>query len=183
MFGFLVFWAYISFSEFFLIWYAAIPEEVVYFHRRWNDPSWRMISIAIVVLKFIVPFYVSMSRNAKRNNGIIGFAAGWLLAMHTVEMYYWIMPYYAPFQGVQWSGIWLEAGCVMATIGIYLPAVFLRCESTASCVGYPRLARAQTSNSLVRPPLGLRRFSVTLNCLQIAGLAEHRLLRAAAVQH
>jgi len=75
MFGFLIFWGYISFSEFFLIWYAAIPEETVYFHRRWDDSSWRMLSVAIVVLKFIVPFYVTMSRNAKRNNGMIAFGA------------------------------------------------------------------------------------------------------------
>jgi len=39
MFGFLIFWGYISFSEFFLIWYAAIPEETVYYHRRWDDSS------------------------------------------------------------------------------------------------------------------------------------------------
>jgi len=53
------------------------------------------------------------------------------------------MPYYAPFQGVQWNGIWLEAGCVMATIGIYLTAVFLRMRKhSLIAVGDPRLARA-----------------------------------------
>jgi hypothetical protein len=143
MFGFLIFWAYISFSEFFLIWYAAIPEETVYFHRRWDDSSWRTISIAIVVVKFIVPFYLTMSRNAKRNNAAIGFGAGWILVMHFVEIYYWIMPYYRPFQPVQWGGIWLEAGCVMATLGIYLTAVLWRMRKhSLIAVGDPRLERA-----------------------------------------
>jgi hypothetical protein len=143
MFGFLIFWAYISFSEFFLIWYAAIPEETVYFHRRWDDNSWRTISVGIVVLKFIVPFYLTMSRNAKRNNAMIGFGASWILVMHFVEIYYWIMPYYRPFQPVQWGGIWLEAGCVMATLGIYLTAVLWRMRKhSLIAVGDPRLERA-----------------------------------------
>jgi hypothetical protein len=149
MFGFLVFWGYISFSEFMLIWYAAIPEETVYFHRRWDDPSWRMLSVTIVVLKFIVPFYLTISRNAKRNNGLIGFAAFWLLAMHVVEMFYWIMPYYQPFQPIQWAGIWMEIGCVMATVGVYLTYVLFKMRDySLIAVGDPRLPRSlELSNS------------------------------------
>jgi hypothetical protein len=143
MFGFLVFWGYISFSEFMLIWYAGIPEETVYYHRRWDDPSWRLLSVCIVALKFIVPFYVTISRNAKRNNGIIGFGAFWLLAMHVVEMFYWIMPYYQPFQPIQWAGIWLELGCVMGTVGVFLTYVLWNMRNySLIAVGDPRLPRA-----------------------------------------
>jgi hypothetical protein len=143
MFGFLIFWGYISFSEFFLIWYAAIPEETVYFHRRWDESSWRMLSVSIVTLKFIAPFWITMSRNAKRNNAMIGFGAGWILAMHLLEMYYWVMPYYRPFQPVQWSGIWLEAGCAMATLGVYLTYVLWQMRKHALIpIGDPRLERA-----------------------------------------
>jgi hypothetical protein len=143
MFGFLIFWAYVSFSEFMLIWYAAIPEETIYFHRRWDDQSWRMLSVAVVALKFIVPFYVILSRNAKRNNGIIGFGALWILAMHLVEVYYAIMPYYQPWQPIQWGGVWIEIGCVMATLGVYLTYVLNKMRShSLIAVGDPRLSRA-----------------------------------------
>ncbi len=143
MFGFLIFWAYISFSEFFLIWYAAIPEETVYYHLRWDHDSWKMISCSLVALKFIVPFYLVMSRNAKRNNGLIGLGAGWILAMHLVEMYYWVMPYYRPHEAVQWSGVWMEVGCVMATLGVFLTVVFRRMlKHPLIAVGDPRLSRA-----------------------------------------
>jgi hypothetical protein len=143
MFGFLIFWAYISFGEFFLIWYAAIPEETVYYHRRWDDNSWRMISVAIVVVKFIAPFYLTLSRNVKRNNAMIGFGAAWIVVTHLIEMYYWIMPYYRPFETVQWGGIWLEAGCVMATLGIYLTYVLFKMrQHSLIAVGDPRLQRA-----------------------------------------
>jgi hypothetical protein len=143
MFGFLVFWAYVSFSEFMLIWYAAIPEETVYFHRRWDDQSWRALSMAVVGLKFIVPFYLIISRNAKRNAGLIGFGALWLLAMHPIEIYYAVMPYYRPFTPIQWSGLWLEVGCVMATVGVYLTYVFRKMRNhSLIAVGDPRLSRA-----------------------------------------
>ena len=96
MFAFLVFWGYISFSEFFLIWYAAIPEETVVLttcagtRRRGGS-----ISITIVCVKFIIPFFLVMSRNAKRNFGLIGLGAAWIVTLHLVEMYYWVMPFYS----------------------------------------------------------------------------------------
>lgn len=143
MFGFLVFWAYVSFSEFMLIWYASIPEETVYFHRRWDHQSWRMISCAIVGLKFIFPFFFTLSRNVKRNLGMVGFGAAWILGVHLLEMFYCIMPYYQQFKPVPWSGIWVEAGCVMATLGIYVTYVLWKMTNHSLIpVGDPRLSRS-----------------------------------------
>lgn len=143
MFGFLIFWAYVTFSEFFLIWYAAIPEEVIYFHRRWDDQSWRLLSCAVVGLKFIFPFFFTMSRNIKRNNVAITLGASWILALHLVEMYYLVMPYYQPSQPIQFGGIWLELGCVMATLGVYLTYVLRNMtKHSLIAVGDPRLARS-----------------------------------------
>lgn len=144
MFGFLVFWAYISFSEFFLIWYAAIPEETGYYHFRWDEPWWRAISISIVVVKFIVPFFLIMSRNAKRNLGLLGLGAGWIATMHVVEMYYWVMPYFragdVPFSMV---GVATDLGCIFACVGLYLAVVFRRMlNHPVIPVRDPRLERA-----------------------------------------
>ena len=144
MFGFLVFWAYISFSEFFLIWYAAIPEETIYFHRRWDTDSWRTVSVSLVVVKFIIPFFLIMSRNAKRNLGLLGLGAGWVVAMHLVEMYYWIMPYFQE-GGIAFSatGFITDLGCVLACVGLYLAVVFRRMLSHPVIpVRDPRLQRA-----------------------------------------
>ena len=141
MFGFLVFWAYISFSEFFLIWYAAIPEETIYFHRRWDHDTWRTISISLVVLKFIVPFYLVMSRNVKRKGFGLALGAGWILVMHMVEMYYWIVPYAADNQDV--SFVLADVGCLLLVLGIYLTVVFRRMlNHPVIPVKDPRLERA-----------------------------------------
>ncbi len=144
MFGFLVFWAYISFSEFMLIWYAALPEETIYYHHRWDFQWWRMISVSIVVVKFIIPFFMVMSRNAKRNLGLLGLGAGWIAALHLVEMYYWIMPYYSgsevPFSP---TGFMTDLGCVLGCVGIYLAVVFRRMlNHPVIALRDPRLERA-----------------------------------------
>jgi hypothetical protein len=144
LFGFLVFWAYISFSEFFLIWYAAIPEETIYFHRRWDTDSWRAVSVSLVVVKFIIPFFAIMSRNAKRNLGLLGLGAGWIVAMHLVEMYYWVMPHFQE-GGIAFSpiGFITDIGCVLACVGLYLTVVFRRMLSHPVIpVRDPRLQRA-----------------------------------------
>jgi len=145
MFGFLVFWAYISFSEFMLIWYAAIPEETVYYHARWDQQWWRTISVVIVTVKFIIPFFLVMSRNAKRNLGLLGLGAAWIAVLHCVEMYYWIMPYYRQGGDVAFSliGLLTDAGCMCACVGLYLAVVFRRMlNHPVIPVRDPRLQRA-----------------------------------------
>jgi hypothetical protein len=146
-----VFWAYISFSEFFLIWYAAIPEETIYYHRRWDADTWRAISASIVFFKFIFPFYLIMSRNVKRNPfpdpkrkwlPTLETGAIWLMLMQFVEIYYWIMPNFDPDHVVA-SGMWVEAGCLMATLGLYLAFVFKKMtQHSLIAIKDPRLNRA-----------------------------------------
>lgn len=145
MFGFLVFWAYVSFSEFMLIWYAAIPEETIYYHRRWDHGWWRTLSVSIVVLKFIVPFYLVISRNAKRNYGLIGLAAGWICVMHVVELYYWVMPYYRDLgeMSLSFVGVATDIGCILAALGIYFAVVFRRMlRHPVIPIRDPRIGRA-----------------------------------------
>ena len=67
---------------------AAIPEETVYFHRRWDTDSWRLVSLSLIVLKFILPFFLIMSRNAKRNLDLLGLGAGCIVALHLVDVHH-----------------------------------------------------------------------------------------------
>jgi hypothetical protein len=144
MFGFLVFWAYITFCEFMLIWYAAIPEEVSYYHHRWDFPMWRTISISLVVIKFIGPFFLIISRNAKRNLGLLGLGAGWIATMHLVEMYWFVMPYFSgkdvPLSA---TGLMTDIACILFCVGAYLAVVFKRMlNHPVIPLRDPRLSRA-----------------------------------------
>lgn len=95
LFGFVLFWGYIAFSQFLLIWYAAIPEEVQWYAVRQIEPSMTGISRATALLfifHFCIPFLGIMSRFVRRQKGLL---AGWgvyMLVMHWFDLYYIIAP-------------------------------------------------------------------------------------------
>lgn len=91
MFAFTVFWAYIAFSQFFLIWYANIPEETQFYGIR-NTNGWWYASLGLVFLHFAVPFVLLLRRNAKRDIGFIMGCAAFILGVHMLEMYWMIVP-------------------------------------------------------------------------------------------
>ncbi len=70
LFGFVIFWAYIGFSQFILIFYANIPEETVFYRTRWEG-GWHVVSLALLVGHFIVPFCLLLSRTGKRSPVIL----------------------------------------------------------------------------------------------------------------
>lgn len=140
MFGFLVFWAYISFSQFMLIWYASIPEETTYYHLRWNE-GWQTFSLALALTHFVVPFFFLMSRNIKRRIPLLAFGAAWLLVNHVLECFWLIMPYASEGGGLDVH--WMDIASVLAVGGIYLAFVFFRMTQVPLVpVGDPRLERA-----------------------------------------
>lgn len=139
LFGFLCFWAYVSFSQFMLIWYAAVPEELTFFHHRWDSGPWKTISLAIVVLHFVVPFVGIMSRNIKRRLDLLGAGTILILAMHVVELYWLVMP---NVPGT-FAFHWMDLACLVACLGVYLAVVFyLMTIYPLIPVGDPRLERA-----------------------------------------
>ena len=142
MFGFLVFWAYIGFSQFMLIWYAALPEETTWYHNRWDHDPWAKVSLAILFGHFVLPFFWTISRTFKRNLGRLQIGAGIILVMHVVDMYWFVMPNYMLGQdGFALS--WIDIACLCAVGGIYGAFVFYRMTKYSLVpVGDPRLERS-----------------------------------------
>ena len=142
MFGFTAFWAYVQFSQFMLIWYAALPEETTFFHNRWDYAPWATVSNALILFHFIVPFFWTMSRNFKRNLGRLKVGAVILLVMHCVDIYWFVMPnFHLGKEGFSFS--WIDIACLLANAGIYGAFVFYRMTQHAIVpVGDPRLARS-----------------------------------------
>ncbi len=90
LFGYNVFWTYIAFSQFFLIWYATIPEETLFFHHRAG--GWMTWSLSLPICHFAIPFVYLMSRNVKRSPPFLAFGALWLLVTCYVDIYWLVMP-------------------------------------------------------------------------------------------
>jgi len=96
MFAFVIFWAYVSFSQFMLIRYPDIPEETGWFLIRWTqsatDAGWRNWSIWIPMIHFVIPFALLMSRHVKRNHVTVTLMAVWMLVASYLHIYWEVMP-------------------------------------------------------------------------------------------
>jgi hypothetical protein len=91
LFGFVAFWAYIAFSQFFLMWYANLPEETIWYKAR-MEGSWLTVSLLLMAGHFVAPFFYLMGRDVKRKGATLAIGAGWLLTMHYVDLYWQVMP-------------------------------------------------------------------------------------------
>ncbi|MEM7010821.1 MAG: hypothetical protein AAF585_04985, partial [Verrucomicrobiota bacterium] len=89
LFAFTVFWAYIAFSQYFLIWYANITEETRFYLLR-NSDMWNTASIVLIVGHFMLPFVVLLFQPLKKKSGVLAAAAVWTLLMHILDIY-WII--------------------------------------------------------------------------------------------
>ena len=94
-FAFTVFWSYIAFSQYFLIWYANMPEETLWFAERLHG-SWLRVAQVLIVGHFAVPFLFLLPRTVKRNSIGLTLGAIWLLALHWVDLHWVIMPQIHP---------------------------------------------------------------------------------------
>jgi hypothetical protein len=121
VFAFAVFWAYIGFSQYFLIWYANIPEETVWLIHRWTGEDgaakWWIISVLVPVCLFIVPFAALMSANAKRSAAFLLPVCAIVLLGHYLNCYWLVMPA-AYTSGPKWSLLWMDLATLALIVGV-----------------------------------------------------------------
>ena len=91
LFAFTVFWSYIGFAQYMLMWYANFPDEVIYYKVRLAG-SWRIITIALAALHFILPFFALVTRDAKRDPRRLRRVAYLMLGAHVLDIYWLIFP-------------------------------------------------------------------------------------------
>ena len=116
LFSFTVFWGYMAFSQYFLIWYANIPEETIWFGHRWIG-SWKVVTMVLVFGHFVIPFLALMPRAAKRNFKFLKFMAYWILLMHFIDLHWIIMPT-IHHHGVHFS--WMDVAALIGIGGIFV---------------------------------------------------------------
>jgi hypothetical protein len=90
MFGISIFWTYLWFSQFMLIWYSNIPEEVTYFVARIED--YGLVFFGIVALNFIFPLLLLMNSDFKRVNWFVVMTGIIILLGHYLDVYVMVMP-------------------------------------------------------------------------------------------
>ena len=140
MFGFMCFWTYVSFSQWMLIWYAGIPEEAVFFWQRWEG-GWETVSVFLPIGHFVLPFYFLISRVIKRDLPKLKAATIWLLVMHVLDIYWYVMP--NATDAAHFAPNIADLGCLLLFGGAFFAVVFYNMNRVSLVpVGDPRLPRA-----------------------------------------
>jgi hypothetical protein len=127
LFAFLMMWAYLSFSQFLIIWSANLEEEIPHYLVRWDD-WFGYISAFIIVGHFVLPYALLLSRDVKRDGRRLRMVAIWILFARVVDYYWHVAP---EFHGEHLTVSLLDIGLPLAIGGIFLGffASYLRREA------------------------------------------------------
>jgi hypothetical protein len=124
LFAFLMLWAYLQFSQFLIIWSANLKEEVPHYLVRWEG-GWQYVSIFIVVLHFMLPYALLLSRDLKRSATRLRVIATWIVAVRVVEYYWHVAPELHP-TGVSLSLLDVALPIALGGVFVALYAMQLR---------------------------------------------------------
>lgn len=148
-FAFTVFYAYIHFSQYFLIWNASIPEETFWYVLR-ERGSWKWVGMTILFGHFFVPFLLLLNQDIKRNMSVMVPVAVWAWLMHYVDMTYNVMPVIHP------DGLALTLWDPIFWFGLVAGVGFLFWRKYQTAAPYPlrdpRLKEAVTHHEVPAAP-------------------------------
>jgi hypothetical protein len=112
--AFTVFFAYIGFAQYMLIWYANLPEEVIWFKHR-IEGAWQPVALLLPLLHFFIPFFLLIGSLGKKHPGALRVAALSILLGHFVDLYWLIFPVLGPVPLFSWPE--LAMACLFLGLG------------------------------------------------------------------
>ncbi len=127
LFGFTVFWAYIGFSQYFLIWYANIPEETAWYVNR-NVDGWENVSALLVIGHFIIPFLILLFRDVKRHVAGAAILATWIILMVVLDFLWIVRPmvYVGEMAEADPASWILDIAAIVGVLGIWFGLLLRR---------------------------------------------------------
>ncbi len=122
--AFVMLWAYINLSQFLITWSGNLPEEIPWYLKRLQG-GWQWLGLALVLFHFVLPFLLLLSRDLKRNAGLLGTVAGVILVFRLMDLFWLVAPETAGGhgdRGPSFSVHWLDLGAFLAVGGLWLLA-------------------------------------------------------------
>jgi len=120
MFAFMVLWAYLSFSQFLIIWAGNLPEEIPWYLRRLNG-GWGWVALALVIFNFAIPFVLLLLRSVKRHADRLFQVCILMIVIRLVDVYWVIEP---AFYNEHLQVHWMDFVMPVAVGGLWLAGFF-----------------------------------------------------------
>jgi hypothetical protein len=117
MLAFVMLWAYLSFSQFLIIWSGNLPEEIPWYVKR-TTGSWGYIAIALVIGHFMLPFVLLLSQDLKKRGKLLSRVAVFIIGMRLVDLIWLVEPEFRP--GTGFPIHWLDITVPIGLLGIWL---------------------------------------------------------------
>jgi hypothetical protein len=114
--AFVMFWAYVSFSQYLIIWAGNLPEEIPWYLRRLQG-GWGWFGIALIVLHFALPFLLLLSADANRNPRLLSGVAILVVVMRAVDLFWLVRPVFSPGH---FQIHWLDVAAFVGLGGVWL---------------------------------------------------------------
>jgi hypothetical protein len=125
MFAFMVLWAYLSFSQFLIIWAGNLPEEIPWYLRRLRG-GWGWVALSLVVFHFATPFVLLLMRKTKRQADRLIKVCLLMIVIRIVDVYWVVEP---AFYHQQLKISWLDFVTPFAVGGLWLALFFWQLKS------------------------------------------------------
>jgi hypothetical protein len=116
MLAFVMFYAYTSFSEFLLIWYANLHEEIPHYLVRQNG-MWGVLAVLLILFHFFLPFFMLLMRSIKDRPQTIGVVTVIIIVMRYIAIYWLVAP---SWYGGQFAYSWMDLASLIGIGGIWL---------------------------------------------------------------
>ncbi|HXF75718.1 MAG TPA: hypothetical protein VNN13_06465, partial [Methylomirabilota bacterium] len=113
-----MFWAYLSFSQFLLVWVGNLREEIPWYLHR-TTGGWQGVALALVLFEFSLPFVLLLFRVVKRSAGGLAAVALVILFMHWVDLFWFVAPAFYPGK---FFLHWLDVAISVGIGGVWLAA-------------------------------------------------------------
>jgi len=138
LFAFNMLWAYFAFSQLLIIWSGNQPEEITFYHTRFNN-GWGILAVLVLLFHFAIPFLLLLSRDVKRTAGLVSKVAVWMIFMRLVDLFWMTRPEFASKAGVTW----LDIVVPIALVGLWLGFFAMNLKQMPLLpLGEPKLAEA-----------------------------------------
>jgi hypothetical protein len=125
MFAFMVLWAYLSFSQFLIIWAGNLPDEIPWYLRRLRG-GWSGVALTLVVFHFATPFLLLLMRKTKRHAERLVRVCLLIIAIRIVDVYWVVKP---AFYDQRFSIYWMDIIAPVAIGGLWLTVFFWQLKS------------------------------------------------------
>jgi hypothetical protein len=117
MLAFTMLWAYLSFSQFLIIWSGNLPEEIPWYVVR-TTGSWGYVAIALVVGHFMLPFTLLLSQDLKKRPKMLARVAFFIICMRLLDLIWLVEPTFRP--GTAFPIHWMDLAVPLGLAGVWL---------------------------------------------------------------